>query len=144
TGDESARLASVDPEAWRVLLEGSEEFALTPSGLWMFRQMAPVNRAFRPWHAAAYVSTADFWTSVVARQVVPALVYSLVLFALGYLCIALLASLWAKEREHLDSVQIMEQEIQEKAENLATARKELVRLDRLSSLGLMVAGVAHE
>ncbi|MDE1174855.1 MAG: ATP-binding protein [Parvibaculaceae bacterium] len=84
---------------------------------------------------------------VIARTIRGKLILSALAIALGLMMLAValrLAGSLEKEASHTRALQEANQALSDTNQQLRLTQKELARAERLSSLGLMVAGVAHE
>ncbi|HCD14162.1 MAG TPA: hypothetical protein DEQ41_10540 [Shewanella sp.] len=138
------RLAVIHPEVWRRIQEEPQGQFIDETGMWTFSRVAPILNGDSKVPMLYALSHDEQPLLIQARlQRLYAGVGAVV-----FLCMTLLGAFLARSNLRLeDKAHELQQSNAALAMTLAqlkTSQQELVRTEKLSSLGLMVAGVAHE
>lgn len=148
-GDSSRRLPVRHPQVWQRITAGGgdmEQFEL-PSGLWtsqMFVAREDQKSLTTPtWYVAGFVPEAQLEAIRARSALTFGLLGGSVIVVVTALALAL-ARAGFRMSGMVDDLARQDVELAETSNLLRASRDELVRSERLSSLGLMVAGVAHE
>lgn len=148
-GDDARRLGMRDPEAWQRIHESGRSAGQfeARSGLWSFRRVAPASEVAGlqapVWYAVSIVPAKNITAVRIRSALEHGLLALALLAATSGLSLGLARSRQSERRTARDLARSTA-ELAEAGQQLEASRDELVRSERLSSLGLMVAGVAHE
>ncbi|MCZ4306273.1 ATP-binding protein [Zoogloeaceae bacterium G21618-S1] len=149
TGQHDRRLGLRYPDVWAHVRDSTRNTGQIqlPTGLWTFRRLAPASTAPQlhapTWYVLSQIPP-DALAQVRNKQRAVHLGFAgTVLLVLTGLSLALATSRLRQQRIG-DALARSNQELAQSLTRLEQSQDELVRSAKLASLGLMVAGVAHE
>jgi signal transduction histidine kinase len=160
TGDSSATVGRTMPRLWQAMTTRGNGTYSTPDRFWSFRRVSPLHDVLAPtrisedrgehWYLAIAMSTDRLvQQSRKAALYVSAAAIALLLLALRGAMRQVLANddrerALCDVRDNERRLATANGELQDLLAQLRTMQHELIRAEKLSSLGMMVAGVAHE
>jgi signal transduction histidine kinase len=160
TGDATATLPRHAPDVWRAMTTQESGSFNAADRAWSFRRLSPLSDVLAPTQSASHA--AESWrlaiaipTASLVRQsreaawFVGAATLALLLAAfMGTVRLVLTGDdrerALTKVRDNETRLASANGELQDALAHLRTMQGELIRAEKLSSLGMMVAGVAHE
>ena len=144
------RLAVISPKAWEALVEGKKEIVTTPEGMWKFASASPFLEAGYKWILVIHLMPARLH-KISEQSLFLGVLITLITWIISFLIVSSLTlSKLQRERDYQllmkQSTELQEtnHSLEESLTSLRLAQNEIIRVGRLSSLGMMVAGIAHE
>ena len=137
------------PDVWARMRASAEEAGsvVRPEGLWTYRRVTggahPDGGTHPQWYAVSFVTN-----DRLAAERVPSAGQVAGIAGIALVAVSLFAAALARSRVDVEQAAISlartNRELAEALEALDASQDELLRQEKLSSLGLLVAGVAHE
>jgi len=145
-----ANLAYRDPQAWELALKGTSEPASTPTGFWKFQTVANALNPEVLWYLGIQVDSDFVRASNLQAMTLIVSLGLLLWFGTFILLTYVVTAQVQKKRDYAlllaqsKSLEESNLALNKSFQNLQKAQEEIIQAGRLSSLGMMVAGIAHE
>ncbi|MFB2734016.1 sensor histidine kinase [Shewanella mangrovisoli] len=150
-GREEVNFSKFNPSAWQEIRKNTEVAFTTQDGLWDYENVHDIGNAALPeWRLVTHISHSVL-ASITKQCIVEALSIGLLLLLLGSaVCWRTAKSMCERDKLHDD---LTEQQrrlansnkaLAQSLQHLHDTQQQLIETGKLSSLGMMVAGVAHE
>lgn len=151
-GEEQNRLAVSDPVLWQQISASDTGQVRNKQGLWRYQtvKVTSDNKVVRAWKLVVNIPSAQLKSELRRAFYFTAFFAAGLFIAAVLICLKISVSIFQRDRanQQLDirrvELEALNMALRDSLETIKNTQAQLVETGKLSSLGLMVAGIAHE